>query len=156
MCGSTRRRRANLNVQFSSLASTKSVNNQSTVNSNCATGRRLIRSIIRDRKYSNLLQTLGDNLSGTHFEIRCHHPSRNTSTRLPREENGSPSQQETGERAAGEQAAALNAWFLLATVTVTLFLTSGGEGGEEGVEEGAFINKMLNLAQISRGNSLYK
>lgn len=33
---------------------------------------------------------------------------------------------------------------------------SRGEGGEEGVEEGAFINKMLNLVQISRENILYK
>lgn len=69
---------------------------QSTVNSTCATGRRLIRSIIRDGKYSNLLQTFGNNLSGTHFEIRCDHPSRNTSTGLTREENGLPFQQVTG------------------------------------------------------------
>lgn len=68
---------------------------QSTVNSNCATGRRLIRSIIRDRKYSNLLQTFGNNWSGTHFEIRCDYPSRNTSTRLTREDNGLPFQQVT-------------------------------------------------------------
>lgn len=133
-------------IQFSAININKISEQQSTVNSNCATGRRLIRSIIRDRKYSNLLQTLGDNLSGTHFEIRCHHPSRNTSNTSA-----------TGrERLALEQATALNAWFLLTTVTVTLFQLSRGEGGEEGAQEGAFINKMLNLVQISRDNILYK
>lgn len=133
-------------IQFSAININEISEQQNTVNSNCATGRRLIRSIIRDRKYSNLLQTLGDNLSGTHFEIRCHHPSRNTS-------NTSATRR---ERLALEQATALNAWFLLTTVTVTLFQLSRGEGGEEGAQEGAFINKMLNLVQISRDNILYK